>query len=125
MHSDNDLEMMRRAFELARQGIGLSSPNPCVGALIVAPDGQTVGQGFYTYDGVKHAEVLALEHAGDRARGATVYLNLEPCSHQGRTGPCAEALVKAGVARVVAGVEDPNPKVSGRGFALLRAAGID
>ncbi len=125
MTDTDDLTHMRRALELARQGVGLSSPNPSVGAVIVAPNGDTVGEGFYTYDGMKHAEVLALEQAGDKARGATVYINLEPCAHHGRTAPCAEALVRAGVARVVAAVEDPNPKVSGKGFEILRKAGID
>lgn len=125
MPETNDLDRMRRALELARQGISLTSPNPCVGAVIVDSIGDTVGEGFYTYDGLKHAEVLALEQAGERARGGTVYLNLEPCSHRGRTGPCAEALVAAGVARVVAAIEDPNPAVSGKGFQMLRAAGIE
>ena len=114
MTQANDLMWMRRALELARQGIGLTSPNPNVGAVIVAPDVQIVGEGSYTYAGLNHAEVLALEQAGDRARGATVYVNLEPCAHEGRTGPCATALVKAGVARVVAAFEDPNQKVSGK-----------
>jgi diaminohydroxyphosphoribosylaminopyrimidine deaminase/5-amino-6-(5-phosphoribosylamino)uracil reductase len=125
MPEHKDLEFMRRALALARQGIGLSSPNPCVGAVIVAADGKVVGEGFYTYDGLKHAEILALELAGEKARDATVYLNLEPCAHQGRTGPCAEALVTKRVARVVAAVEDPNPEVSGKGFEVLRTAGIE
>lgn len=125
MPKAEDLEFMRRALKLARQGIGVSSPNPCVGAVIVDRDGSTVAEATYTYDGTKHAEVLALERAGAKARGATVYVNLEPCAHQGRTGPCAEALASARVARVVAAVEDPNQEVSGKGFALLRAAGID
>lgn len=125
MPESNDLELMRRALELARQGIGLTSPNPCVGAVLVDRNGHVTGEGAYTYDGVKHAEALALEQAGDKAHGATVYLNLEPCSHHGRTGPCAEALIAAGVAKVVAAVQDPNPEVSGRGFARLRAAGIE
>src|SRR5512135_295110 len=120
-----DEPLLHRALELARQGIGLASPNPCVGAVIVDRDGKTLGEGFYTYDGVKHAEILALEAAGEKARGATLYLNLEPCAHHGRTGPCAEALVAAGVSRVVAAIEDPNPAVRGKGFEILRTAGID
>lgn len=116
---------MERALELARQGIGLTSPNPCVGAVLVGSSGEVLGTGCYSYDGVKHAEVLALEQAGGKARGATLYLNLEPCSHQGRTGPCADAIIAAGVARVVVSIEDPNPQVSGGGLARLRAAGID
>lgn len=92
--------------------------------MLVGDDGNIVGEGFHTYDGLKHAEVLALEQAGDKARGATLYINLEPCSHHGRTGPCAEALIKAGVKRVVSSISDPNPSVSGRGFARLRQAGI-
>src|SRR5579872_1230521 len=93
---------MRRALELARSGLALASPNPYVGAVIVDARGEIVGEGFYTYDGVKHAEVLAIEHAGRRARGATLYLNLEPCSHTGRTGPCADAVIQAGISRVYA-----------------------
>ena len=114
---------MQKALELARQGIGLASPNPCVGAVLVR-EGQVVGSGTHTYDGLKHAEVLALEQAAESARGATLYINLEPCSHHGRTGPCADALIAAGIARVVASMLDPNPAVAGRGFARLRAAGI-
>lgn len=102
----------------------MSSPNPNVGAVLVDDDGKTIGEGFHTYDGVKHAEVLAVEQAGAKARGATLYINLEPCSHQGRTGPCADALIQAGIKRVVCCISDPNPAVSGRGFARLRDAGI-
>ena len=119
-----DEQQMRRALELARAGVGLVSPNPAVGAVLVDGSGREVGSGTHVYDGVKHAEVLALEQAGERARGATLYLNLEPCSHQGRTGPCADAVVAAGISRVVCSMEDPNPQVSGQGFAKLRAAGI-
>ena len=115
---------MRRALELARKGIGLVSPNPAVGAVVVESGGNEVGAGTHTYEGIKHAEVLALERAGSRAAGGTLYLNLEPCSHQGRTGPCAEAVIAAGIKRVVCSMEDPNPKVAGQGFAKLRAAGI-
>jgi diaminohydroxyphosphoribosylaminopyrimidine deaminase / 5-amino-6-(5-phosphoribosylamino)uracil reductase len=116
---------LHRALDLARAGLGLTSPNPNVGAVIVDPAGDVVGSATYTYDGVKHAEVLALELAGSKASGATLYINLEPCSHQGRTPPCVDALIAAGVRRVVASIEDPNPKVGGRGFARLRASGIE
>jgi len=115
---------MRRALDLARAGVGLVSPNPAVGAVVVDGSGREVGAATHTYDGVKHAEVLALEQAGNAARGGTLYLNLEPCSHQGRTGPCADAVIAAGIRRVVCSMEDPNPRVSGQGFAKLRAAGI-
>ncbi len=116
---------LRRALELAKRGIGLASPNPRVGALLVDSGGEIVGSGFHTYDGVKHAEVLAIEQAGEKARGATLYINLEPCSHQGRTGPCADAVIAAGIRRVVASMSDPNPQVGGQGFARLRAAGVE
>ena len=114
---------VREALELARQGRGQTSPNPMVGALLVR-DGQVVGRGVHTYADKKHAEIRALEQAGDRARGATLYINLEPCSHQGRTGPCAEAIAAAGVVEVVAAMQDPNPLVSGGGFRSLREAGV-
>ncbi|HUK25623.1 MAG TPA: bifunctional diaminohydroxyphosphoribosylaminopyrimidine deaminase/5-amino-6-(5-phosphoribosylamino)uracil reductase RibD [Terriglobales bacterium] len=120
----HDEAFLRRALELARQGTSLTSPNPMVGAVIVDAQGEVVGEGFHTYDGVKHAEILALEQAGARAKGATLYINLEPCSHQGRTGPCADVLIAAGIRRVVACMQDPNPQVSGQGFARLRAAGV-
>jgi len=120
-----DEQFLHRALDLARQGIGLASPNPYVGAVIVDPQGNVVGTGAYTYDGLKHAEVRALEHAGDRARGSTLYINLEPHSHQGRTPACTDALIAAGIRRVVASMADPNPKVFGRGFEKLRAAGIE
>ena len=116
---------MRRALELAALGIGQVSPGPLVGTVIVDARGEIVGEGFYLYDQKKHAETLALEQAGERARGGTAYVSLEPHAHQGRTPPCTEALIKAGIKRVVAPVEDPNPKVSGRGFAHLRDAGIE
>jgi diaminohydroxyphosphoribosylaminopyrimidine deaminase/5-amino-6-(5-phosphoribosylamino)uracil reductase len=121
----SDEQHMRRALELARAGTGLVSPNPAVGALIVDSSGEEIAAATHTYEGVKHAEVLALEQAGDRARGSTLFLNLEPCSHQGRTGPCANAVIAAGIRRVVCSMEDPNPKVAGSGFARLRAAGLD
>jgi diaminohydroxyphosphoribosylaminopyrimidine deaminase/5-amino-6-(5-phosphoribosylamino)uracil reductase len=119
----NDRVYMRRALELAEKGAGLTSPGVMVGAVIVQ-NGSIVGEGFYTYDGVRHAEVTALEQAGSAARGSTVYTSLEPCSHQGRTGPCANALIEAGVARVVTALQDPNPDVNGRGLAMLSKAGI-
>src|ERR1700691_6696109 len=120
----NDERFLSRAIDLARQGFGLASPNPHVGAVIVDPQGKIVGTGTYTYEGVRHAEVLALEQAGEKARGGTLYINLEPHSHQGRTPPCTDALIAAGIRRVVASMPDPNPKVSGRGFEKLRAAGV-
>jgi diaminohydroxyphosphoribosylaminopyrimidine deaminase/5-amino-6-(5-phosphoribosylamino)uracil reductase len=117
-------DYMAEALDLARRGIGLASPNPMVGAVVVR-GGEVAGRGFHTWAGVKHAEILALEEAGERARGAALYVTLEPCAHQGRTGPCAEAVIAAGIARVVAASEDPNPRVSGLGFERLRAAGVD
>src|ERR1700686_274520 len=119
-----DEALLHRALELARQGLGLASPNPYVGAVIADAQGNVVGSGSYTYSGVKHAEVLALEAAGKKARGATLYINLEPHAHQGRTPPCTDALIAAGIHRVVASMLDPNPKVSGQGFEKLRAAGV-
>ena len=119
-----DEQFMRRALDLARAGVGLVSPNPAVGAVVVDPGGNEVGAGTHTYDGLKHAEVLALEKAGTHARGGTLYLNLEPCSHQGRTGPCADAVIAAGITRVVCSMQDPNPQVAGQGFARLRSRGI-
>jgi diaminohydroxyphosphoribosylaminopyrimidine deaminase/5-amino-6-(5-phosphoribosylamino)uracil reductase len=124
MANEADERYMQKALELARRGVGLASPNPCVGAVLVQ-EGQIVGFGSHTYEGLKHAEILALEQAGERARGATLYLNLEPCCHQGRTGPCADALIVAGLRRVLASIPDPNPLVAGQGFARLRAAGIE
>jgi diaminohydroxyphosphoribosylaminopyrimidine deaminase/5-amino-6-(5-phosphoribosylamino)uracil reductase len=121
---ETDEVFLRQALALAHEGVGLTSPNPCVGAVLVNANGSVIGTGSYTYEGLKHAEIQALEQAGDRARGATLYINLEPCSHQGRTGPCADALIAASVRRVVASMPDPNPLVSGQGFARLRDAGI-
>ena len=120
-----DRRMMSRALELAARGRGQVSPGPLVGTVIVDAAGEIAGEGFYLYDRVKHAETLALEQAGERARGATAYVSLEPHAHQGRTPPCTDALIKAGIRRVVAPIEDPNPKVFGRGFAHLRDAGIE
>src|SRR5580700_7051842 len=115
--------LMDEALELARRGAGRTSPNPAVGAVLANGD-EIVGRGFHTYAQVKHAEILALDEAGERAQGATLYITLEPCSHQGRTPPCADALVKAGVSRVVAAMEDPNPLVRGQGFRRLHDAGV-
>jgi len=118
-----DARYMARALELARRGLYSTHPNPRVGCVLVR-DGQVVGEGWHVRAGEPHAEVHALRQAGDRARGATAYVTLEPCSHHGRTPPCAEALVDAGVARVVAAMQDPNPQVSGRGLLRLAEAGI-
>jgi len=115
---------MSRALELAREGVALASPNPIVGAVIVRA-GRVIGEGFHTYDGRKHAEIVALEHAGAAARGATLYVNLEPCSHVGRTGPCSRAIIAAGIKRVVGAIRDPNPLVAGSGFRELHEAGIE
>jgi diaminohydroxyphosphoribosylaminopyrimidine deaminase / 5-amino-6-(5-phosphoribosylamino)uracil reductase len=122
--SESDQKYLRRAIELAQKSFGLASPNPNVGAVLVDVSGEIVGEGFHAYDGKKHAEVLALGEAGEKARGATLYINLEPCCHHGRTGPCTDALISAGIRRVVACTADPNPVVSGRGFARLRQAGV-
>ena len=116
---------LERALELAERGRGrVEHTHPLVGAVVVL-DGEVVGEGWYAGKGSAHAEVTALEHAGERARGATLYVTLEPCAHHGRTPPCADAVAAAGIARVVAGVGDPNPKVDGRGFARLQAAGVE
>ncbi|MGH8355490.1 MAG: bifunctional diaminohydroxyphosphoribosylaminopyrimidine deaminase/5-amino-6-(5-phosphoribosylamino)uracil reductase RibD, partial [Pseudomonas sp.] len=118
-----DPQYMARALELARKGLYSAHPNPRVGCVIVR-DGQIVGEGWHARAGEPHAEVHALRQAGAKAQGATAYVTLEPCSHHGRTPPCAEALVEAGVARVVAAMPDPNPLVAGQGLARLAAAGI-
>ncbi len=114
---------MRRALALAARGLGETSPNPAVGC-VVARGARVVGEGFHARAGGPHAEVVALRQAGSRARGATLYVTLEPCAHQGRTPPCAPLVRESGVARVVAAIRDPNPRVDGRGLALLRRAGI-
>ncbi len=119
-----DEQQLHRAFDLARQSVGLTSPGPYVGAVITDAHGNVVGTGSYTYAGLKHAEVLALEQAGPKARGGTLYINLEPHGHQGRTPPCTDALIQAGIHRVICSMADPNPKVSGRGFDQLRSAGV-
>jgi diaminohydroxyphosphoribosylaminopyrimidine deaminase/5-amino-6-(5-phosphoribosylamino)uracil reductase len=115
---------MEHALTLARKGVGLASPNPHVGCVIVR-EGQIVGEGFHQYEWRDHAEIVALKSAGEKARGATLYVSLEPCNHTGRTGPCTEAIIAAGIRRVVAAMQDPNPATSGRGFERLRAANIE
>jgi len=119
-----DDEFLTLAFDLAEMGEGDVSPNPLVGAVVVR-DGVIVGRGYHRHFGGPHAEVFALDEAADRARGATLYVTLEPCAHFGKTPPCTDRMIQAGIARVVVAVEDPNPLVSGRGVAALRAAGID
>jgi len=119
-----DAALMQRALELARRSVGLAHPNPHVGA-IVAKGHQKIGEGFHEYDKLDHAEIVALKQAGDKARGATMYVTLEPCCTTGRTGPCTKAIIAAGITRVVAAMKDPNPAVAGRGFAELTSAGID
>lgn len=119
-----DYRWMERALDLAEQAIGLTSPNPSVGCVLVK-DSQLIGEGFHNYELKDHAEIAALKNATESPRGATAYVTLEPCSHTGRTGPCSMALIEAGVQRVVAATADPNPLVRGQGFEQLRAAGID
>jgi diaminohydroxyphosphoribosylaminopyrimidine deaminase / 5-amino-6-(5-phosphoribosylamino)uracil reductase len=123
--SETDRRMMTRALQLAAQGVGQVSPGPLVGCVLANEDGQIVGEGFYVYEQVKHAETIAIEQAGSRARGATAYISLEPHAHYGRTPPCTDALISAGIRRVVAPIEDPNPAVSGKGFSHLSASGIE
>lgn len=122
--NDFDSRMMLRCLELARTALGLTSPNPLVGAVVVQ-DGKIVGEGFHPRAGEPHAEVFALRAAGERSRGSTIYVSLEPCNHHGRTPPCSEGLINAGVSKVVVGMVDPNPLVAGGGIARLRAAGIE
>lgn len=126
---EKDTYWMRRALELARRGIGVSSPNPAVGCVILDRAGQVVGEGWHEYDLLDHAEIVALkeaqQHAGDRLKGGTAYVTLEPCNHTGRTGPCTQALIAAGLGRVVAATIDPNPNVAGHGLDALRAAGLE
>lgn len=119
-----DRAMMQRCLELARRAIGRTAPNPMVGCVIVS-DGEIVGEGFHPKAGEPHAEVFALQQAGARSRNATLYVNLEPCNHFGRTPPCSQAVVKAGLKRVVVGMVDPNPQVAGKGIATLENAGIE
>lgn len=120
----NDLEFMKRAIELAKRRKGLTHPNPTVGCVIVK-DGQIVGEGYHEKAGMPHAEVVALQRAGERARGATLYVTLEPCTHFGRTPPCTDAIIRAGLRRVVIATLDPNPLVSGQGVERLKRAGIE
>jgi diaminohydroxyphosphoribosylaminopyrimidine deaminase / 5-amino-6-(5-phosphoribosylamino)uracil reductase len=120
-----DADHMRRALFHARRSEGVTTPNPMVGAVVVAPDGAVMGYGRHPRAGEPHAEVFALQEAGEGARGATLFVTLEPCCHVGRTGPCTRRIIAAGVRKVVAAMQDPNPLVSGQGFAELRAAGID
>jgi len=120
----SDEAYIERTLALAELGRGLVSPNPMVGAVVVRDD-RIVGEGHHEGPGLPHAEILALREAGEAARGATLYVNLEPCNHQGRTGPCTEAIIEGGVTRVVAAMRDPNPIVDGRGFARLREAGVE
>jgi diaminohydroxyphosphoribosylaminopyrimidine deaminase / 5-amino-6-(5-phosphoribosylamino)uracil reductase len=122
--TDADRRMMTRALDLAAKGVGLVSPGPLVGCVVVSPAGEIVGEGFYVFEEIKHAETIALDIAGEKARGGTAYVSLEPHAHYGRTAPCTDALITAGIKRVVAPIEDLNPKVSGKGFAHLRAAGL-
>src|SRR5574337_1718816 len=123
MFTPDDVRFMRRALVLATQGRGRTSPNPMVGAVAVHHD-RIIGEGFHARAGEPHAEVIALEHAGALARGADLYVTLEPCCHHGRTPPCTDRLIRAGIRRVVIPTLDPNPLVSGRGTQMLRAAGI-
>src|SRR6185436_6514137 len=123
--TDHDRRLMTRALELAAKGVGQVSPGPLVGCVVANSAGEVLGEGFYVFENIKHAETYALEQAGARARGAIAYVSLEPHAHHGRTPPCTDALINAGIARVVVPIEDPNPKVSGRGFAHLQAAGVE
>jgi diaminohydroxyphosphoribosylaminopyrimidine deaminase/5-amino-6-(5-phosphoribosylamino)uracil reductase len=116
-------EAMRRAIALAARGLGTTSPNPVVGCILLDPDGEVVGEGFHAYAGGPHAEIVALAQAGERARGGTAVVTLEPCNHTGRTGPCSQALINAGVERVVIAVDDPTPVAAG-GAVTMRAAGV-
>ena len=113
------------ALDLAEKARGATSPNPLVGCVIVSPDGHVVGKGYHHKAGEPHAEINAMDDAGEKTAGATAYVTLEPCSHYGRTGPCCEALIKAGIKKVVAAATDPNPRVSGRGFRRLDEAGVE
>jgi diaminohydroxyphosphoribosylaminopyrimidine deaminase/5-amino-6-(5-phosphoribosylamino)uracil reductase len=126
---DQDTYWMQRALELARRGIAVTSPNPAVGCVILDRAGQVVGEGWHEYDLLDHAEIIALrvaeQHAKERLHGGTAYVTLEPCNHTGRTGPCTEALIAAGLKRVVAATVDPNPNVAGHGADRMRAAGIE
>ena len=123
--TETDRRMMARALDLAKKGVGQVSPGPLVGCVIVSAEGEIAGEGFYVFEELKHAETIALAIAGEKARGGTAYVSLEPHAHHGRTPPCTDALIAAGIKRVVAPIEDLNPKVSGKGFAHLREAGLE
>ena len=123
--TENDIRFMERALALAAEGVGLVSPNPLVGCVIVSKDGDVVGEGTYIYENVCHAEIIALKQAGELALGGTAYVSLEPHAHHGKTPPCTDALINAGIVRVVAPIDDPNPLVSGTGFRQLRDNGIE
>lgn len=123
--TETDRRMMARALDLAQKGVGQVSPGPLVGCVIVSAQGEIAGEGFYIFEELNHAETIALAVAGEKARGGTAYVSLEPHAHHGRTPPCTDALIAAGIKRVVAPIEDLNPKVSGKGFAHLRAAGLE
>src|SRR5262249_57113641 len=123
--NSQDEKFMGEALDLAREGTALASPGARVGALVVTAKGDVAGRGFYIYDAIDHAEVLALRQAGDAARGGTLYLTLEPHGYQSKTPPCTDAIIAAGIKRVVAAMTDPNPQVAGRGLAQLRAAGLN
>ena len=122
--TNEDINFMKQALELAQKGEGFATPNPMVGALIVR-DGQIVGEGFHVFERIKHAEVLALEMAGELAKGATLYCSLEPCCHHGRTPPCTDAMIEAGITRAVVAIVDPDSRVSGSGIQQLKDAGIE
>src|SRR5215468_4007228 len=121
--NEHDIRFLQHALSLARKAVGLASPNPVVGCVIVR-NGEIVGEGFHQYDSLDHAEIVALKAAVEKARGATLYVSLEPCNHTGRTGPCTEAIIKAGVSRVVMATRDKNPKVTGGGLERLEASRI-
>jgi diaminohydroxyphosphoribosylaminopyrimidine deaminase/5-amino-6-(5-phosphoribosylamino)uracil reductase len=124
-YTDIDIQLTRRSLELAAKGVGLVSPNPLVGCVIVSDSGDVVGEGTYEYDKEIHAEAIALKQAGNAAKNGTAYVSLEPHDHHGRTPPCTEALINAGIQRIVCPIEDPNPLVSGKGFERLRSSGIE
>src|SRR5689334_555773 len=123
-HNGEDIGHMRHALRLAARALGQSAPNPAVGCVIVSRDGRIVGRGWTQPGGRPHAETVALAEAGAQAQGATAYVTLEPCAHHGQTPPCADALIAAGIARVVAAVLDPDARVNGQGFGRLEAAGV-
>lgn len=121
----SDERFIRQCFELALKAEGRTAPNPIVGAVVVAPDGTVIGTGYHPKHGQPHAEVFAIDEAGERAKGATIYVSLEPCCHHGKTPPCTDKIIASGIKKVVAAMTDPNPKVGGNGFEKLRAAGIE